>query len=133
MKIVLDANVIVAVFASRGLCDAILELCLDAHDIVLSEHLLREIHRNLVKRVRLPRKGADQIIALLRDNAILLEPEVLPADVCRDPDDVPVLGLALAASADCLVTGDKDLLVLKKFRSIPILTPRDFSSIIHKK
>ena len=133
MKIVLDANVIVAAFASRGLCDAILELCLDAHDIVLSEHLLEEIRRNLVKRVRLPRKGADQIVAFLRDNAILLEPEVFSTDVRRDPDDVPVLGLALAASADCVVTGDKDLLVLKNFRSITILTPRDFSGIIHKK
>lgn len=131
MKIVLDANVVVAAFASRGLCEAILELCLDSHEIVLSEHLLREIHGALVRKVKVPRKAADQIIRLLRDNSIVVEPEKLPADVCRDVEDVPILGLALAAGADCIVTGDKDLLLLKKFRSIPILTPGDFSRLIH--
>jgi len=131
MKIVLDTNVVVAAFASRGLCEAIFELCLDSHDIVVSEHLLREIHTALAKKVNVPKKGADGIISLLRDNAILVQPEKLPADICRDPKDVPILGLALAAGADCIVTGDKDLLVLKRFRSIPILTPRDFSRVIH--
>ncbi len=131
MKIVLDTNVVVAAFASRGLCEAIFELCLDSHDLVVSEHLLRESHRTLVKKVKVPKKGADEIISLLRDNAILVRPEKLPADACRDPDDVPILGLALAAGADCIVTGDKDLLVLKRFRSIPIRTPRDFSRAIH--
>ena len=96
-----------------------------------SEHLLREIHRALVKTVKLPDKAADQIIQLLRDNSILVEPERLPADTCRDAEDVPVLSLALAAEAECIVTGDKDLLVLKKFRSIPILTTRTFSNLIH--
>ena len=132
MKIVLDANVVVAAFASHGLCEAIFELCLDSHGIILSEHLLKEIRRNLIKRVKLPRKGADQIIQLLRDNATIVHPEDLPDNLCRDPDDVPVLGLALAATADCIVTGDKDLLVLKKFRSIPIMTPRIFSEYIHR-
>jgi putative PIN family toxin of toxin-antitoxin system len=131
MKIVLDTNVVVAAFASRGLCEAIFELCLDSHDIVVSEHLLREIHTALDRKLKVPRKAADAIISFLRDNAILVRPKKLPADACRDPKDIPILGLALAAGADCIVTGDTDLLVLKKFRSIPILTPRDFSRAIH--
>ena len=133
MRIVLDANVVVAAFAARGLCEAILELCLDAHDIVLSNHLLNEIQKNLVKKVKLPAKAAREIIALLRDNAQVIVPTKLPSNVCRDPDDIPVLGLALAARADYIVTGDKDLLVLKKFRSVPILTPRAFSDMIHER
>ena len=131
MRVVLDANVVVAAFASRGLCEAIFELCLDSHEIVLSEHLLREIHRNLVKKVKLPKNGADQIITLLRDNGAVVMPADVPADACRDADDLPVLGLGVAAEADCIVTGDKDLLVLEKFRSIRILSPGDFSRIIH--
>ena len=131
MRIVLDANVVVAAFAARGLCEAILELCLDAHEIILSNHLLDEIQKNLVKKVKLPTKAAREIIALLRDNAQVLVPTQLPSNVCRDPDDIPVLGLAFAARVDCIVTGDRDLLVLKKFRSVPILTPRAFSDMIH--
>lgn len=75
MRIVLDANVVVAAFAARGLCESILELCLDSHDIILSEHLLKEIRRNLLKRIKLLKKRVDQIIGLLRENAILADPQ----------------------------------------------------------
>jgi putative PIN family toxin of toxin-antitoxin system len=133
MKVILDANVVVAAFASRGLCESIFELCLDRYEIILSEHLLGEISRSLIKKIKLPKEGVDEIIELLRENATILSPDSIPPDTCRDSDDVKVLGLATAAGADCIVTGDKDLLVLIKFRSIPILTPRDFSEIIHKR
>ncbi len=133
MRVILDANVVVAAFASRGLCESILELCLDSHEIILSEHLLGEISRNLIKKIKLPKEVVDEIIELLRENATILSPDPLPPDTCRDPDDVNVLGLATSAGADCIVTGDKDLLVLKKFRAVPIHTPRDFSAIIHER
>jgi predicted nucleic acid-binding protein len=44
----------------------------------------------------------------------------------RDPNDAPILGTAIAARAEVLVSGDNDLLVLGTFQSIPILSPRDF-------
>ena len=133
MKVILDANIVVAAFASRGLCESIFELCLDSHEIILSEHLLDEISRNLIKKIKLSKEGVYEIIELLRENATILIPEPLPPDTCRDPDDIKVLGLAISSGADCIVTGDKDLLVLKKFRAVPIITPRDFSVIIHKR
>ena len=40
---------------------------------------------------------------------------------CRDPDDDKLLETALIGKADCLVTGDGDLLVMSPFRHIPIL------------
>ena len=42
---------------------------------------------------------------------------------CRDPFDRPFLALAVAAKADALITGDKDLLELADDFEIPILTP----------
>ena len=42
--------------------------------------------------------------------------------VCRDPDDNKLLEIAVAGRADCLVTGDQDLLVLDPFRGIPVST-----------
>ena len=39
----------------------------------------------------------------------------------RDPDDVPVLACAIAAGADAIVTGDKDLLCLEAVEGIPII------------
>ena len=54
----------------------------------------------------------------------------IPAEIpdCRDPFDRPFLELALAARADALLTGDKDLLILAGVFSVPILTPVAFRS-----
>ena len=47
-------------------------------------------------------------------------------DEGRDPDDDKLLETALTGEADCLVTGDRDLLVMAPFHGIPILTPAAF-------
>jgi putative PIN family toxin of toxin-antitoxin system len=46
--------------------------------------------------------------------------------VCRDPKDDKLLELAISGTADFLVTGDKDLLVLNPFHRVEIITPREF-------
>ena len=47
-------------------------------------------------------------------------------EVCRDPKDDKYLELAVSCDAACIITGDKDLLVLHPFEHIQILTPADF-------
>ena len=131
MKIVLDANVIIAAFAGRGLCESIMEVCLSEHDIALSDGLLDEILRNLRHKIKLPPDVVEDIGALLREHSNFSIPLPLASDVCRDPDDIKILGLAVASNADYIVTGDKDLLVLKSFEGISILNPRSFSKILH--
>jgi putative PIN family toxin of toxin-antitoxin system len=131
MKIVLDANVIIAAFAARGLCEPIMEVCLSDHEIVLSDDLFDEILRNLRLKIKLPTNIVKNIGELLREHASTSIPLPLPSDVCRDPDDIKILGLAVASNADYIVTGDKDLLVLKSFQGIPILNPRSFSDFLH--
>jgi putative PIN family toxin of toxin-antitoxin system len=53
------------------------------------------------------------------DETVLQEP-------CRDPRDNKFLALALACSADWLVSSDQDLLSLNPYRRIPVLTPKTF-------
>ena len=48
---------------------------------------------------------------------------------CRDPDDDKLLETALMGEADCLVTVDRDLLVISPFQDVPILTPVGFLSL----
>jgi putative PIN family toxin of toxin-antitoxin system len=131
MKIVLDANVIIAAFAARGLCESIMEVCLSEHEILLSSELLEEILRNLRSKIKLSAKIVDDIGDLLLEQGRMIDPVPLPLDICRDPDDVKILGLAVAASANYIVTGDKDLLVIEEFQGIPILNPRAFSNLLH--
>lgn len=131
MKIVLDANVIIAAFAARGLCESVMEVCLSEHEISLSDDLLDEILRNLRDKIKLPKDVVENIGELLREHSNISIPSPFASDVCRDPDDIKIFGLAVATNADYIVTGDKDLLVLKSFEGIPILNPRSFSDILH--
>lgn len=124
MRIVLDANVLLAGFGTRGLCEALLATCLESHQLVLSQHLLTETRRYLTTKFKVPTARADEIIAFLREHAEIVKPMAVRADACRDPNDLAVLGTAVAGRADLLVTGDKDLLVLREHAGIPILTPR---------
>ena len=130
MRIVLDTNVFVAAYATHGLCQSILELCLDRHDIFVSRGLLVEIRRNLVKKIRLPASVAEEIVRFITSKSALVEPDVHEPNACRDPDDVLILGTATAARADFIVTGDQDLLVLKKFRGIAIASPTTFARLL---
>jgi predicted nucleic acid-binding protein len=50
-------------------------------------------------------------------------------NVCRDPKDNKFLELAVEAGAACIITGDKDLLVLNPFENILILTASDFLKV----
>ena len=48
---------------------------------------------------------------------------------CRDPNDDMFLECAMLASADLLVAGDKDLLVLAKYGGTRIITPAEYVSL----
>jgi predicted nucleic acid-binding protein len=45
---------------------------------------------------------------------------------CRDPKDNMILELAVNGGADLIVTGDQDLLSLRRFQEIPILSPAEY-------
>ena len=100
---------------------------------MLSDDLLDEIIINLRVKTKIPDNLVENFRIFMRDHSKFTTPVFLPSDVCRDPDDIKILGLTAASNADCIITGDKDLLALKKFRGIPILNPRSFSDIFHRK
>lgn len=126
MRVVLDANVLIAAVAGRGLCESLLELCLEDHDVIISEQLLHEVHRQLVKKIKLPDTLAVEFCQMLRDNGIMTTPAFVPADACRDPKDLYLLGLSQSAQAEFLVTGDKDLLECARYETTEVVTPRQF-------
>lgn len=132
MKIVLDTNVLFAAFTSHGLCEAVYEACLIRHEIVVCDQILEELGRHLPRVAMVSVKHAQAIVGLIRSRAVTVVPATIPQDSCRDADDLPVLGALIAADADCLVTGDGDLLTLGEFRGKPILSPRGLHDLISK-
>ena len=74
MKVVLDTNVLLAAFATRGLCEAVFEACLGSHEIILSDHILGELQRHLRGKFKAPPRQVDAILSFLRDRATVVAP-----------------------------------------------------------
>ena len=127
MKVLLDTNVLIAGFITKGVCSELLEHCLRRHEVVISEFILDEFKEKLVKKFKYSAQDADSAIRLLRSCVLLVKPIPLSQPVCRDVDDDMVIASAISGNAMCIVTGDKDLLDLKEYQGIPILKPAEFS------
>jgi hypothetical protein len=126
MRVLLDTNVIISAFAARGLAQAVFELCLEKHTIVISEFILSELFAHLRKKLKIPDEKAGSNIDYLKESCFLGEEAPVIKSACRDKEDLHILGLAEKMRPDFIVTGDEDLLVLKRFRSTSIVTPREF-------
>lgn len=126
MRVIVDANVVIAAPASRGLCEAIQELCLEHHHLILCEGILEEIEEKLRIKIKVVAPVIAEYLKILRNNAQILDPEKVEKPICRDPDDLMILGLVAPGNADAIITGDDDLLVIKEYKKARIMTPRSF-------
>lgn len=133
MRVCLDTNVLVSAFATRGLCADVLRLVFAEHELLSGEVILEELQRVLEKRIRVPTRVTAAILELLHNQAVIVPRPALPAaSGVRDSDDEWVIATALAGQADVLVTGDKDLLVLKSVAGMAIHDPRSFWQHVKK-
>lgn len=127
MTVVLDTNVIVAALVAKGLCHEVVVRALGSSTVVSSPALLDELEQTLRAKFTLG-PAATAFLEQLRLRVHLVTPATLAAPVSRDADDDVVLGTAVAADARLVVTGDQDLLVIRRYNDIDIVTPRDFLS-----
>lgn len=126
MRLVLDTNVLIAAFIAKGVCAELLEHCIRRHTVVASNFILNEFRETMAGKFKFTREETEAALKLLAPRVVVVEPATLDSPVSRDADDDKILGTALTGQCVCIVTGDKDLLVLKQFRMIDILSPHDF-------
>ena len=127
MRVFVDTNVVVAGIVAEGLCREILEIHVPEHTAILSQVLWDELVVTLRRKFGLTPDDLP-ILALYRQHADWCEPTKLAEVVCRDPDDDWVLATALAGDAGAIVSGDVDLLTLRSYSGIEVLSPRGFVS-----
>jgi putative PIN family toxin of toxin-antitoxin system len=129
--VVLDSSVLIAAQVSRaGVCAEVYEEILARHELVISQHILDEVRRNLGRKFLFPDVLVEQAISSMLRAARLVQPADVAADACRDPDDLPILGTAIAGSATLLITVDNDLLDLVTFGETEIIKPGRFWEFI---
>ena len=126
MRVFLDTNVLASAAATRGLCADVLREVLTSHELLISEQVLSELERVLRTKFGLPRDLIDDFMWLMQQDTVLAEPGPLPKVELADQDDLPILSAALSAQAHVFVTGDKEILDLRRIGSLAILSPRQF-------
>ena len=133
VKAVADSNIYVSGLIWGGPPGSLLDRAALRHfHLFASEDILDEVlnvlrRPHLMERLLVRGRTPEGVIAVYREVAeIVTAVDVpLPPEL-RDPRDLHVLRCAVAAGAMAIVTGDNDLLMMKEFAGIPILTPRLF-------
>lgn len=126
MRVFLDTNVLASATATRGLCADVLRSTTEFHELIISEHLLTELERTLRQKFKAPPDLVADTLWLLRQDTTLASSEPAATLGLKHLGDIATVSAALNGGADVLVTGDKEVLELRKVGALEILSPRQF-------
>ena len=128
-KVIIDTNVFISAIFWGGKPRKVIEAwAKDKLDLVISPAILAELQKQINTKAKILKTSSDyasQWLEVIEQKAIKVSPKEKIA-VCRHPKDNVLLEACLAGEAEYLVTGDKDLLVLKNFKKTKILTTAKF-------
>ena len=133
MRVVLDTNVLISAILLKGRLSRFRELWKSGTlSPVLSKETFQEF--KMVLSYLKFSLSKNEIKAIIEDE-ILPYFEVIDIKekidgVCRDPNDDMFLAVAFNARAPYVVTGDKDLLALRKYKSIEIVSPQEYLALL---
>lgn len=126
MRVLPDTNVWIAGLIARGACADLIDHCLSAHQLVVSDWILEEVKEKLTTKFQYAPNQVKEVESWMLEICDFFQLQGAPPNVSRDADDNHVLLSAKQARATCLVSGDQDLLILEKFEEIPIVSPSGF-------
>lgn len=140
MRIVLDTNVVISRYLSPTGTPAKLFTHWErqSFDVLVSEPILAEYAEALLyPHIQALHKKTKQDVKLIIDRFRKIGKMVIPSEevtiVKNDPDDNKFLACALSGHAEFLVSGDRDLLTVKEYRGVYILTPQAFLALLEQK
>jgi predicted nucleic acid-binding protein len=127
VRVFLDTNVLASAFGSRGLCADVLQLIVAEHELVTGEVVVEELRRALSKKFGMPGDVVRGYERFLREYHVEPKPSLLPNLDLSERADLMVVGSALNARAEVVITGDREILALgKKPEGLKIMSPREF-------
>lgn len=134
MRVVFDTNVLLAAFLTEGLCwKLLLKANRKEFFLFTSPYILNEFKVKLSGKFGFSAEDVQESIHLIAEISRNIDHEETGIEVkgvCRDKKDDNILASGIASEADFLITGDSDLLILKKYKGMKILNPRDFEILL---
>lgn len=127
MRLVLDTNVVASALLWGGSPKQLLQLGLNPDFILFSSPALLAELMDILSRPKFEKKIAssllsvEQIVDLYSELVSVVRPTPVPR-LAPDPDDDVVIGTAIAAKADFIVTGDRALLSVTHFEGGRIIS-----------
>jgi len=128
MRVVIDTNVLISGIFFGGPPAQILKAWHDGElQLVVSPEILEEYYE-VCERIsfRYPDIDIAQIFLLIAHNSQVVDAPPLAEQVSRDADDDKFMACAIASDTQTIISGDNDLLTLSDYKSVQIVTPRDF-------
>ena len=139
LHVVLDSVVAVSAFLTEGLTADLVSQCQGNINLYKAPEILQEIHQVLLEKPHIRNRytysseKVETFIDYLKDISIIVAqlPEIRVIE--RDPKDDMIIACAVAASADYIISRDRDLLDLGNYQHIQIVTPEHFMQILRSR
>ena len=133
-RVVFDTNVWISGMVFGGEVQKVLQAAIEGRVLsIISMELLQELEAVLKSRkFNFPPEAISTVLYEVQTLAIMVHPKLKLNVIKSDPSDNRVLECAIAGKPDWIVSGDSDLLGLKKIRGIKIYSPRDFLDLQDK-
>ena len=126
MLITFDTGIYVSAMQFGGTPKEAIVLAVLMDTIVFCDQLVDEVVRVMQDKFERSSEETESRLASYLSEAICINVTGKVSGICRDPKDDFILECAQTGNADLIVTGDKDLLSLKLFNGIQIVTPRQY-------
>lgn len=132
MKVVVDTNVLVSGIFWGGVPGKILDHWIeDSFELIVSDEIFTE-YKRVIELLAKKAKGvnAESLINMIAIKSSFVKPNATIFPACDDPDDDKFLEAAVYGKAKYLVSGDKLLLKVAKYKSGLVILPRDFLALL---
>jgi len=127
VRVVFDTNIFISALVIPGSRaeKAILRILDGADTLLISKPILDELLSTLARKFSRDPEALSQVAVMMMEMAELVEPKNT-VEVFNDDPDNRVLECAESGQADVIVTGDKEMLLLKRYQGIQLITLRDY-------
>ncbi len=131
LRIVFDSNVYISALLFKGIPGKILDMALKNEIILItSAEIITETVRILREKFKWPEHNIDKFVRRLSDISENIRPGIKFNVIKERESDNRILECAVSGDASLIVSGDRHLLKLKKYKNIPIVRPRYLTYLI---